>query len=101
MVFSARKCRATGRAAAGFSRHLFTSGYKAVASRLVCRQPATVQGHPTNPSEIFSEWQRNARGKVVKLPPVSVPRANQSVGVCFWPPVRFRVEDRLLTTDIY
>jgi hypothetical protein len=56
----------------GFSHHLFTSGYIDVTS-VGIRQRLN----------FFSEWQSKARANHVELPPVSFPRANQSVGVCF------------------
>jgi hypothetical protein len=55
-----------------FSHHLFTSGYINVTSVDILQR-----------SEYFSEWQSEARENHVKLPPVSFPGANQSVGVCF------------------
>ncbi|MFL6634860.1 MAG: hypothetical protein ACJ8HJ_21355 [Massilia sp.] len=66
------------------SHYLFTSGYKL---------PAFV-GIPQR-LKVFSERQSKGRVKRVKLPPISFPRANQSVGVCFWIP------DSCLKTDIY
>jgi hypothetical protein len=34
--------------------------------------------------KFFSKWQSKPYAKRVELPPISFPRANQSVGVCFW-----------------
>jgi hypothetical protein len=55
-----------------FSHHLFTSGYINVTSVDIPQR-----------FDFFSEWQSKAHANRVKLPAVSFPRANQSVGVCF------------------
>jgi hypothetical protein len=34
--------------------------------------------------KVFSGWQSKLLAKRLELPPISFPRANQPVGVCFW-----------------
>jgi len=45
--------------------------------------------------KVFSRWQSTVPANRLELPPISFPRANQSVGVCFLD------QDRFLKKVIY
>jgi hypothetical protein len=55
------------------SRYKFTSGYKLAAFVDILQR-----------LKVFSGWQSKVLANRLELPPISFPRANQSVGVCFW-----------------